>query len=62
MEKDTILQKDQKFFSVDELKGKGFSSYKIRKLVDEGKLIKLNKKYYENQSRISRRRIRFLLY
>ena len=48
MEKDTILQKDQKFFSIDELKGKGFSSYKIRKLVDEGKLIKLNKKYYEN--------------
>ena len=48
MEKDTILQKDQKFFSIDELKGKGFSSYKIRQLVDEGNLKKLNKTYYEN--------------
>ena len=34
-----ILQKDQKFFSINELKDKGFSSYKIRKLVDEGKLL-----------------------
>ena len=61
MEKDTILQKDQKFFSIDELKGKGFSSYKIRKLVDEGKTEKTEQKVLR-KSRISRRRIRFLLY
>ena len=26
----------------------GFSQYKVSKLVDEGKLVKLNKRYYEN--------------
>ena len=26
----------------------GFSQYKVSKLIDEGKLIKLNKRYYEN--------------
>ena len=43
-----ILPEDQKIFSMQELKDSGFSQYKISKLVDEGKLIKLNKKYYEN--------------
>ena len=33
---------------MQELKGKGFSQYKVNKLVSEGKLIKLNKSYYEN--------------
>ena len=38
----------QKFLSMQELKNKGLSQYKIRKLVKEGKPIKLNKSYYEN--------------
>ena len=43
-----ILPENQKIFSTQELKEKGFSQYKTSKLVDEGKLIKLNKSYYEN--------------
>ena len=43
-----ILPEDQKIFSMQELKEKGFSQYKVSKLVSEGKLIKLNKSYYEN--------------
>ena len=43
-----ILPEDQKIFSMKELKEKGFSQYKVSRLVDEGKLIKLNKSYYEN--------------
>lgn len=43
-----ILPEDQKIISVQELKSNGFSQYKIRKMVDEGKLKKLNKSYYEN--------------
>ena len=39
---------DQMIFSVQELKDKGFSYYKINQMVDKGILIKLNKKYYEN--------------
>lgn len=42
------LPEDQKIFSMQELKSKGFSQYKVSKLVNEGKLIKLNKCYYEN--------------
>ena len=42
------LPKDQKIFSMQELKSKGFSQYKVGKLVKEGKLIKLNKSFYEN--------------
>lgn len=42
------LQNDQMIFSVQDLKDKGFSYYKIKQMVDKGKLIKLNKKYYEN--------------
>lgn len=42
------LPGDQKIFSMQELKEMGFSQYKVSKLVDEGKLIKLNKRYYEN--------------
>lgn len=42
------LPKDQMLFSVDELKKAGFSHYKINQLVEEGILLKLNKKYYEN--------------
>ena len=43
-----MLPKDQKIFSMQELKEKDFSQYKVSKLVNEGKLIKLNKSYYEN--------------
>lgn len=43
-----ILPEDQKIFSMKELKEEGFSQYKVSKLVEEGKLIKLNKSYYEN--------------
>ena len=35
-------------FSMQELKDMGLSQYKVSKLVDEGKLIKLNKSFYEN--------------
>jgi predicted transcriptional regulator of viral defense system len=43
-----ILPENQKIFSMKELKDFGFSQYKVSKLVDEGKLKKLNKGYYEN--------------
>ena len=43
-----VLSEDQKIFSMQELKSNGFSQYKVNKLVSEGKLIKLNKSYYEN--------------
>ena len=42
------IPNDQLIFSVQELKDKGFSYYKINQMVDNGILIKLNKKYYEN--------------
>lgn len=42
------IPNDQMIFSVQELKDKGFSYYKINQMVDKGILIKLNKKYYEN--------------
>lgn len=44
-----VLPDDQKIFSMQELKRKGFSQYKVGKMVEEGKLIKLNKSYYENR-------------
>ncbi|MGN1390357.1 MAG: hypothetical protein ACI4WQ_00070 [Sharpea porci] len=43
-----VLPEDQKIFSMQELKGRGLSQYKISKLVNMGKLIKLNKSYFEN--------------
>lgn len=43
-----VLPEDQKIISMRELKSMGLSQYKINKLVSEGKLIKLNKSYYEN--------------
>ena len=44
----SVLPDDQKIFSMQELNSKGFSQYKVSKLVREGKLIKLNKSFYEN--------------
>ena len=48
MEKKQILTSDQMIYSIEYLKKEGFSHYKINQMVDEGILIKLNKKYYEN--------------
>lgn len=42
------ISNDQMIFSVQELKEKGFSYYKINQMVEQGILIKLNKRYYEN--------------
>lgn len=40
---------DQKLvFSSDELQKQGFSYYQISKMVEQGKLIRLNKSYYKN--------------
>lgn len=50
MEKELKLSSDQMIYSVEELKSIGFSYYKINHLVDNGTLVKLNKKYYENTS------------
>lgn len=44
----TVLPKDQKIFSMQELRDKGLTQYRVSKLVSGGKLIKLNKSYYEN--------------
>ena len=45
-----LLPCDQKIFSMQELKEKGFTQYKVSKLVDQGKLTKLNKSFYENMT------------
>ena len=47
MRNTAILPKNQKIISMKELKDIGFSQYIVGKLVKEGKLIKLNKSYYE---------------
>ena len=48
MIKDARISPNQMIFSIQELKNKGFSYYKIKQMVDQGILIKLNKKFYEN--------------
>ena len=48
MTKTAQISNDQMIFSVRELKDQGFSYYKINQMVDQGILIKLNKRYYEN--------------
>ena len=48
MKSAVILSNRQKIFSIQELEEMGFSQYKIRNLVSEGQLKKLNKTYYEN--------------
>ena len=45
MEKYSKVSNDQLIFSIQELKDKGLSYYKISQLVKQGILIKLNKKY-----------------
>ena len=39
------LPREQMIISVDELKKAGYSHYKINQLVEDGTLLKLNKKY-----------------
>ena len=48
MEKKQVLTSDQMIYSIEDLKKEGFSHYKINQMVDDGVLMKLNKKYYEN--------------
>ena len=48
MVKEVILPNDQMIISIEELKKAGFSHYKINQLVEDGTLVKLNKRYYEN--------------
>jgi predicted transcriptional regulator of viral defense system len=48
MTKTAQISNDQMIYSVRELRDKGFSYYKINQMVNQGILIKLNKKYYEN--------------
>lgn len=43
-----VLPKDQKIFSMQDLREKGLTQYRVSQLVSGGKLIKLNKSYYEN--------------
>lgn len=48
MKTEILIPDNQKIISTEELKNWGFTHYKINKLVEEGNLIKLNKKNYEN--------------
>lgn len=43
-----VLPKDQKIFSMQDLREIGLTQYRVSQLVSGGKLIKLNKSYYEN--------------
>ena len=43
-----VIPDNQMIFSVQELKNKGLSYYKINQMVNQGMLIKLNKRFYEN--------------
>ena len=48
MSAQNVLQPDHQFYSISELLEADLSYYKIKKLVSDGKLIKLNKRIYEN--------------
>ena len=48
MKMEFTISKDQMIISVEELKEAGLSHYMMNRLVEYGKLYKLNKKYYEN--------------
>jgi predicted transcriptional regulator of viral defense system len=41
---------NQLIFSIYELREKGLSHYKINQMVEQGVLVKLNKKFYENKT------------
>ena len=57
MTKTAQISNDQMIFSVQELKDKGFSYYKINQMVDQGILIKLNKSIMKMQILMVRDRI-----
>lgn len=48
MENTVQISNDQMIYSIQELKSNGFSHYKINQMVEQGILIKLNKRFYEN--------------
>lgn len=48
MSNEVKLSEDQMIFSIEELKNAGFSHYKINQMVEDGTLLKLNKRFYEN--------------
>ncbi len=48
MAQKNVLSDKKLVFSSDELQKQGFSYYQISKMVEQGKLIRLNKSYYEN--------------
>ena len=48
MEAASVIEKDRLIISVDKLKEKGLTLYKINRLVEQGMLKKLNKKFYQN--------------
>ena len=43
-----FIPHNQKIVSLESLRNRGYSQYRINKLVAEGNLTKLNKKMYEN--------------
>lgn len=48
MTKNAQIPNNQMIFSSQELRNMGFSYYRINRMVEQGMLTKLNKKYYEN--------------
>ncbi len=48
MAQKNVLSDQKLVFSSDELQKQGFSYYQITKMVEQGKLFRLNKSYYEN--------------
>ena len=48
MAQKNVLSDQKLVFSSEELQKQGFSYYQITKMVEQGKLFRLNKSYYEN--------------
>ncbi|MBF4694248.1 type IV toxin-antitoxin system AbiEi family antitoxin domain-containing protein [Fusibacter ferrireducens] len=48
MNKEITIPKDKKIYNTGDLMALGLSYYKINKLIEEEKLVKLNKSHYEN--------------
>lgn len=53
MAKEMVLPTTQRYFTIAELAGLGLTYYKINKLVQEGRLVKLDNKRYENTTFVS---------
>lgn len=45
-----VLPRNRQFLTIRELQGQGFSHYIINQMVEDGNLVKLNNKVYENTS------------